>query len=173
MEHAKPQGLPKTEARREIGRQNGCPQGFYGQAPEDHRPLEPDHPLHIVEAQGLGHDHTLLQADAPAQQEHKQSRHGHEAQAPHLDEAQQHTLAEAGPLGIGIKGGQSRNAGGRGSRKQRPEEVAALAVPGGNRQSQQKRSRQDQDQKGHGNDLRRAQRSAPPLHGPGHQLISQ
>ena len=173
MEYSQPQRLGKAKAGGKVQGKDGRSDPLHRQAAENHGFLKPHHPLHIVEAQGLGHDHPLLQADALAEQEDEKGGHGHKAQTADLDEAQQHPLAEAAPLGIGVKGGQAGYTGGGGGGKQGTQQIAALPGPGRNRQGQQNGSQQDQNAEGGGNDLGWAQGLAPVFHCPGDEPIFQ
>ena len=137
MKYPQPQRPGESKARPEIHRQNCRTDALHAEAADKHRALQAHNALHIVQAQSLSHNHALLEAHAPPQQEHKQRCNGHKAQAAELNQAQQDPLAEAAPLGIGIKGGESRHTGGRSCRKEGRKERAALSRAGSNGQRQQ------------------------------------
>ena len=172
MKNAQPQALSQPKPGKKMDRQNQRPQPLYTEASQKHRLLQPHHPVHIVKAQGLGHEHPLLEADAPAQQENKQCRHGHKPQAADFNQAQQHPLAKAGPLGPGIEGGQARYTGGRGGRKQGRQKWAALPIPGGDGPGQQKGAQRDYQNKAQCDNLHGAQGFSPPFPEPNQNPIS-
>ena len=109
--------------------------------------------VHIVEAEALGHDQSLLQADFPVQQEKEDGNHRHKAQAANLNQTQQYNLAEACPLGIGVHQHQARHAGGGRGSEPRCQKSAAFPAAGGDGQHQQQRTQQNHGKKGQDNIL--------------------
>ena len=99
------------------------------------------------------------------EQEHHQRRGGHETETADLDQADDHRLAEAAPLGPGVVKHQSRYAGCGSRGEQRRPEAAAYSVAGGHGQHQQNSAQSNYTGKHKGNDLRG-------MDGPGMDLLS-
>ena len=109
--------------------------------------------VHIVETEALGHDQSLLQTDFPVQQEEEDGNHRHKTQTANLNQAQNHNLAKACPLGIGVHQYQARHTGGGCGGEPRCQKSAALAAAGRDGQHQQQRTQQNHGKKGQDNIL--------------------
>ena len=124
MEHAPAQCTHEAILRPEPQRENqrtGC---LKSQASKNHHALKPHHTVHLIEGQCLGNQHPLPETHLPAKQKNHQSCRRHKAQAADFNQAQQHHLPEAAPLGPGVKGSKAGNAGSRGSSEQRRQKLA-------------------------------------------------
>ena len=75
----------------------------------------------------------------------QQAGHGHEAQAADFDQAKDHRLPEAAPLGPGIEQAEPGDAGGAGGGEHGWDHARAAAVSRGEGQAQKQRAQQNQD----------------------------
>ena len=157
MENAPNRSLSRSEFRPEPQKQHQCASALNRKAADQHPFLEPDNTFDLIHAQGLGHEHTLLQTDLPPQHKNNQRSGAHKAQAADLDQKNNHCLTKAAPLSPGVEQHQSSHAGGRGCCKERRNKTAAFPIAGTDGQIQQQRAGQNNQGKYDGNDLSRRQ----------------
>ena len=164
MEHAPAEGGGKAIFGPEPAGEDQCADGLHADAANEHHPLEPDHAVHLVQRQGLGHNHSLTKPHLPPKQKDHQRGGGHEAQAANLNQAEQYHLAEAAPLGIAVEGGKPGDTGGGGGGKQGVQKGAGLPVSGCGGKHQQQRTQADDGKEGHRNQLGATHELSPPPH---------
>ena len=173
MEDSPAQGPGKAVFRPEAKGQNQSPNGFHAEAAHQHRPFQPHHAVDVVQAQGLGHNQPLLQADPLAQGKDEQRRRRHKPQTADLNQHKDHHLPEAAPLAPGVKQRKARDAGSGSSREQRGKEAAGNAAAGRRRQRQQPGSQRNDHRENDGDDFGGAEGFGTLVHPKRIQLCSQ
>ena len=72
MKYTPAQCIPQPIFRKESGKQDQCAYPLNQETSNQDRLLQPHNAIHIADAQGLGHNQPLLQADSLPKQENQQ-----------------------------------------------------------------------------------------------------
>ena len=151
MERTPLQGCSKAIFRPETKGQDQCAQSLHAEAAGDDHLLQLHNTFHIRQAQGLCHDHPLLETHFSTQRKHHHGCDGHKAQTADLNQCDNNRLTESAPLHERIKQHKTGHTGSGSSGKQRRKEAAAFTATGRNRQRKQQRAHQNNGSKHHGN----------------------
>ena len=155
MEKRQPKRFEETVFHPEGGQQENRADQLQQQRGGHDEPGQVHDAAHLGRRDGFLHGAALHEADLLSGNKGQRRRRCHHAQAPHLDQKQDHGLAKGRPGGGGIAHHKPRYADRRSGGKETVRKARASRTGAGKRQHQQQRAQQNETKETERNHLKR------------------